>query len=446
MKRLSRKTIQRILCLVDILSAFVAIWLALFLRNFSLPSFSYWWHHVTLFAPLFLLGICIFYLAGLYVVTKPVRNHILIIKLSMIGTLGWLIGFAFFYFSLNAIKFPKTILLLFWGAFCSLVFIIRKILFYIIFSRHQIPVVFLGDTISYEELSKDLIDNSMFGYKPIFIYHGIKDKDSLLSIIKTEGKGDSILYIYKLSTNILEGLSDVLKSLIAEGNQFIEYSDFYEYIERKIPPEDISESWFLSNITLYRKRYYFIIKRFFDIILSLTGIVLTIWLWPILALIICVDSKGGAFFVQKREGCNGNVFNLLKFRSMRTIDNDGTATEKNDMRITKVGKILRVFRLDELPQLLNVLKGDMSLIGPRPERPELAVGLEKEVPWYKQRLLVRPGITGWDQVCGEYHSPSKEDTYKKLQNDLYYIKNCSVSLDISIIFKTISTVVHREGR
>lgn len=445
-QRFSRKTIQKILCIFDILSAFLAVYLSLLIRNLTFPSFAYWWKHVLVFLPLFFFGICFLYLEGLYVVTKPVRNHTLLIKLSMIGILGWLLGFAFFYFSLNAINFPKTILLLFWICFCSIIFITRKIFFHSIFSRQQIPVVFLGDTISYESLSNDLLNNPMFGYKPIFLYHGIQDKDDLLQIIKEEGKGDNILFIYKLSSKMLEGLSELLQSLIAKGNQFIEYSDFYEYIERKIPPEDISESWFLSNITLYRKRLYQIVKRFFDILFSLIGLILTIWFWPLLALLIRIDNPGPVFFLQKREGINSRIFTLYKFRSMRITDNDGAATVKNDTRVTRVGKILRATRLDELPQLLNVFKGDMSLIGPRPERPELAADLEKVVPWYRQRLLVRPGITGWDQVCGEYHSPSKEDTYKKLQNDLYYIKNCSISLDISIIFKTIATVVRREGR
>ena len=107
---------------------------------------------------------------------------------------------------------------------------------------------------------------------------------------------------------------------------------------------------------------------------------------------------------------------------------------------------MRKTRLDEIPQFLNIIKGDMSFIGPRPERPELARELEKKVPFYRQRLLVKPGITGWDQVSGEYHSPSMDDTYKKLQYDLYYIKNQSVFLDISIFFKTITTVIMRGGR
>ena len=131
---------------------------------------------------------------------------------------------------------------------------------------------------------------------------------------------------------------------------------------------------------------------------------------------------------------------------MKTESNDFAPTSKQDSRITKFGNFMRKTRIDELPQMLNVLKGDMSLVGPRPERPELATELEKEIPFYRQRLMVKPGITGWDQVSGEYHSPSVEDTYKKIQYDLYYIKNQSVFLEMSIFFKTIMTVFLKLGR
>jgi lipopolysaccharide/colanic/teichoic acid biosynthesis glycosyltransferase len=117
----------------------------------------------------------------------------------------------------------------------------------------------------------------------------------------------------------------------------------------------------------------------------------------------------------------------------------------DDSRVTGLGKFLRKTRIDEIPQFLNVIKSEMSFIGPRPERPELIQKLELEVPFYRQRLLVKPGLSGWDQVSGEYHSPSQEDTYKKLQYDLYYIKNMSFFLDVSIFFKTLVTMVKRGG-
>ena len=137
---------------------------------------------------------------------------------------------------------------------------------------------------------------------------------------------------------------------------------------------------------------------------------------------------------------------MIKFRSMRIDGNDQKPTAEGDSRITRVGSFLRKTRIDEIPQVLNILKGDMSFIGPRPERPVLATGLEAALPFYTQRLLVKPGITGLDQVSGEYHSPSVEDTFKKLQFDLYYVKNLSLALDISVTCKTILTMLAREGR
>jgi lipopolysaccharide/colanic/teichoic acid biosynthesis glycosyltransferase len=131
---------------------------------------------------------------------------------------------------------------------------------------------------------------------------------------------------------------------------------------------------------------------------------------------------------------------------MKTDDNDYHPTAEKDVRITALGNLLRKTRVDELPQLLNIILGDMSFVGPRPERPELIRKLEKQIPFYGQRMLVKPGLTGSDQISGEYHSPSYEDTLKKLQYDLFYIKNRSIYLDLSIILKTVMTVLSRSGR
>ena len=131
---------------------------------------------------------------------------------------------------------------------------------------------------------------------------------------------------------------------------------------------------------------------------------------------------------------------------MKITGNDYSPTKSNDWRITKFGSFLRKTRIDEIPQMLNIISGEMSFAGPRPERPELIKDLEQAIPFYKERMLVKPGITGWDQISGEYHSPSYEDTLKKLQYDLFYIKNRSIYLDLSIILKTISTVLSRAGR
>jgi lipopolysaccharide/colanic/teichoic acid biosynthesis glycosyltransferase len=237
----------------------------------------------------------------------------------------------------------------------------------------------------------------------------------------------------------------VLLDLIDRPVRFIRLPEFYEHYLRKIPIGTISDLWFLENIDLRAKARYGIIKRGFDILFSLSLLVVCLLPGVFISLGIKVSSRGPVLFRQQRLGRGGRVFRMLKFRTMRMDGNSFAPTEENDPRITRFGGFLRKFRLDEIPQMINIVVGEMSFIGPRPERPELAVHLERSIPYYRQRLLVKPGITGWDQVSGEYHSPSIRDTYKKLQYDLYYVKNMSILLDISIFFKTIMTMLRRKG-
>jgi len=167
--------------------------------------------------------------------------------------------------------------------------------------------------------------------------------------------------------------------------------------------------------------------------------------WLLIALIIKLARCGPVFIIMPRLGQHNKIFNLIKFRTMKEEGNNRSPTIANDPRITKFGSFLRKTRLDEVPQMINVIRGEMSFVGPRPERPELALELEKQIPFYRERLLVKPGLTGSDQISGEYHSPIREDSLKKLQYDLFYIKNRSLYLDISIILKTIATVLSRKG-
>jgi lipopolysaccharide/colanic/teichoic acid biosynthesis glycosyltransferase len=214
---------------------------------------------------------------------------------------------------------------------------------------------------------------------------------------------------------------------------------------RRISLDAVNEQWFLTRVNLQSKQIYRLVKQIIDTVAAILLLLISLPFWPLIILLIKLDSPGSAFFKQERTGYLGRSFTIIKFRTMRTADNAHVPTEQNDARITRVGKFLRKTRIDEIPQFLNIIKADMSFIGPRPERPALILKLEGEVPFYRQRLLVKPGLSGWDQVSGEYHSPSREDTYKKLQNDLYYIKNMSFFLDASIFFKTLITIIEMHG-
>jgi lipopolysaccharide/colanic/teichoic acid biosynthesis glycosyltransferase len=202
----------------------------------------------------------------------------------------------------------------------------------------------------------------------------------------------------------------------------------------------------LENLRENQKNSFNFFKRVCDVVGALATLAISIIFWPLVAIIIKLESKGPVFIKQARLGHQGKTFTIIKFRTMKEEGNDRGITLENDKRITRFGNFLRKTRIDEIPQMINIIKGEMSFIGPRPERPEFAKELENAIPFYNTRLIVKPGISGWDQVSGEYHSPTQEDTLKKLQNDLFYIKNRSLFLDATIILKTIATILSRGGR
>ncbi|MHB8831229.1 MAG: sugar transferase [Patescibacteria group bacterium] len=245
------------------------------------------------------------------------------------------------------------------------------------------------------------------------------------------------------------GLQDALYETIFSAVTLVDRATFEEMATGRIPLEHISQSWFLSHIREGEKVAYESVKRFFDLLSAIPIGLVTLVLFPFLALLVRISSPGPILIRQKRVGLKGKPFTLYKFRSMRQdAEADGrpklASDQKNDPRVTRVGKILRATSLDELPQIWNILRGDMSVIGPRPERPEFVEELTRQMPFYALRHLTRPGVTGWAQVNFRYAS-SFADNIKKLQYDLYYIKHRSFMLDLSILLKTIRIVLRRIG-
>lgn len=192
---------------------------------------------------------------------------------------------------------------------------------------------------------------------------------------------------------------------------------------------------------------YAVLKRGFDLIATAVLAILVLPLFPLIALAIWLDSPGSVFYKQDRVGLNGRIFRIYKFRTMRAdAERHGAVwASEGDPRVTRVGGLMRRSRIDELPQLLNVARGDMTFVGPRPERPEFTSLLERELPGYGQRVLVKPGLTGWAQVRYQYAS-SIEDTETKLEYDLYYVRRRSLRFDASILLRTIPVVFHLQGR
>ncbi|MBO3463838.1 sugar transferase, partial [Aetokthonos hydrillicola] len=240
-----------------------------------------------------------------------------------------------------------------------------------------------------------------------------------------------------------------LMQMRLQGIPVYKLPDYYEGLWYKLPSFLLQDSWFIFNVgfNLVSSGISWKLKRLVDFITASLLLVTLSPLMLLVALAIKLDSPGSAFYSQLRTGLNSKPFRVYKFRSMyRDAEKRGVQwASKRDPRITRVGYLLRLTRIDELPQLWNVLHGDMSLIGPRPERPEFDANLRKAIPYYDVRYLVKPGITGWAQVLYPYGA-SIEDAYEKLAYDLYYIKNYSFWLDIAIFFKTIRVILLGKGR
>lgn len=231
------------------------------------------------------------------------------------------------------------------------------------------------------------------------------------------------------------------------GIEVVDAPTFYEILQGKLMLEEMNPSWIIFSTGFRRTRLVDVYKRSIDVLLSVVGLMLTAPFFPFVALAIKLDSPGPLFFKQVRVGAGEKDFVLFKFRSMRqdAERNGAVWAVKNDSRITRIGGFLRNSRIDEIPQLYNVLKGDMSFIGPRPERPEFVEGLKKDIYYYSKRHSIKPGITGWAQVRYPYGA-TVEDAIEKLRYDLYYIKNLSFLLDIQIIFETVKVVLFGRGR
>ncbi|MCB7481307.1 sugar transferase [Christiangramia sediminis] len=248
-----------------------------------------------------------------------------------------------------------------------------------------------------------------------------------------------------LMLNLYNQLSDLLK----KGFPIRDYTQVYEEITRRIPVQNVDKDFYRyfpfsrSN----QNKFYILVFRVFDIFISLLGLVFGIIISPLIILGNLTANRGKLFYSQERVGKNGVIFNILKLRTM-TKDAEATGpqyAQKNDYRITKFGRFLRRSRIDEIPQFYNVLKGEMSLIGPRPERPVFVRDLSKLIPFYDTRHIIKPGLTGWAQVMANY-GDCYEDSLEKLQYDLYYIKHRGIFLDLSILLKTLSTVIFFRGQ
>lgn len=460
-----------LLVLGDIAALYTALGTTLFVRygtNLTEP----WEIHRLPFAVVFFVWILLFFIAGLY--EQEVWNANRTVKERILRTIvaAGIVSIVLFYSIPAFVITPKTTLLIQITLSIGIIIGWRMLASLLIRSTSKTNVLFLGTSEEVVSLANTLTHTPHLGYRVIALIHMEHDPpcpehtipcipftNQLASYIKERGVS---LVIASREIRSNRELVRILYDVLPLGIHFMDFATFYETLTGKIPVSLISEVWFLENLAGSQKRVYRILKRVFDVLLALMVGTIGIFLFPIIAFGILLSTPydvfhtrvkrarpgdGILFFRQERVGKNETIFNFIKFRSQRLgAEHMSEAKEmKNDPRQYPFGKFLRTFYMDELPQIWNVLKGEMSFIGPRPERPTHVAELAKSLPFYKTRLLVPPGITGWAQISMK-NDASVEDAPEKLQHDLYYIKNRSLALDLNIALKTLWVILSREGR
>ena len=414
--------------------------------------------HLYPFTFVFLLWILLFGAFGFYNLTFMKNGKLFLYRLLRVLATNAGIAAMIFYFFPFGIE-PRRNLIIIATISGMLIFIWRYFFNLIIVRAPASRILFFGINKEIVWLVDHLIKNPQLGQKPLALI--TTDGEEVMHIppplrcfslenqnlpsIVQETQADTIVVSGEIKENTM--LAKILFHVIPQGVGVVEFSKFYETLTGRIPLSMIGEIWFLENLVGIRKNLYEFFKRGLDIVVTLFIGIPALFLFAPIACAIKLDSPGTVFFKQKRVGRNNKPFMLIKYRSMIQDAHalGGYKGNGQDMRHTRVGSFLRKYYLDELPQIWNVLTGEMSFVGPRPERPEYVDQLKQNIPFYEMRLLVPPGITGWAQVNME-NDASVEDAPEKMQYDLYYIKNRSFVLDLLIILRTISAIVRRQGR
>ena len=440
-----------ILLLGDAAAFVAALWLSLLIRNLEAPTSELFLTHFTPFSILFVVWILVFYIAGLY------EKHTVILKSRLPGILGRTqlassaLAVGFFYFIPFFGITPKTILFIHLFISFALILFWRTHGYFVVARSKPSNAVLIGSGSEMKELLDEVNGN------PIYDIKFISSVD--LNRADENGFWDEVVsYIYSEDVSVVaidladENVEPVLPhlyNLIFSKINFIDMHKIYEDIFNRVPLSLLKYNWFLENISTNPSGNYDVLKRLMDISISLILLVISLVLYPFIIIAIKLDDDGPIFIVQDRVGQNNKLVKIVKFRSMSIDDRGEYGKDRLPNKVTRVGKFLRKTRLDELPQLWDVLMGDLSFIGPRPELPALVKQYTEQIPYYNVRHLIKPGLSGWAQIYHEmhpHHGVDTTETKNKLSYDLYYIKNRSLFLDIKIALRSLKILLSIAGR
>lgn len=438
-----------LLLLGDLVFFYVALWFTLFLRYLEIPDYERLISHIEPFSILFVIWIIFFYIAGLY------EKHTIFLQSRLPSTIlntqivNSLAAVSFFYLIPFFGITPKTNLFIYLLISFGLIVLWRLFIFpKVFFKKKKFSAILIGSGKEMKDLKNEVNENDRYGFYFVrsIDVAGLDQIDfqrEVLDVVYSEGV--SLIAVDMKDPAILP-IVPQLYNLIFCGIQFIDTHKVYESIFDRIPLSIIGYSWFLENISSKTHIVYDTLKRLMDIVVAILFGIITLIFYPFIVVAILIEDGGKVFIFQERVGQGGRRFKLVKFRSMTRNEDRGGWVGETDNRVTRVGAFLRKTRLDEFPQLWNVLRGDMSLIGPRPDIIGNFEKLSEEVPYYTIRNVVKPGLSGWAQTHQDVVPQSIEETKERLAYDLFYIKNRSFILDIKIGLQTIKTLLSRVGR
>ena len=433
----------------DILALALSLWLSLYLREFSIPTEKVLVAHALPFSLLFIVWIVVFFIAGLYE-----SKSILLARRSLSATLlvaqcinMVLAALFFFFIPLFGIA-PKALLGIYLIISFIAVLLWRATLYPWLGLQKGEPTLVVGDSAEMQELVAALKGARHAPARVVaMIAPGAQDLTE--EVVRTVARERPRFIIADFTNSRVATAFPQLYNFLLKGIRFFDASAVYEEMFGRVPLSLVDERWLARHISLTAHRLYDPLKRSIDIIAAVICGALTLPLYPFIMCAILSEGGGGVWIAQQRIGKGGVPFTIYKFRTMTGDDGGSYGVEgKTKLRVTRVGYYLRISRLDELPQLWNVLIGTMSIIGPRPEVPALVSTYTEAIPFYAVRHLIKPGLSGSAQLYyhgDPHHAADVESTKMKLSYDLFYLKHRSLTLDLSIAIKTIRRILTKSN-
>jgi exopolysaccharide biosynthesis polyprenyl glycosylphosphotransferase len=431
------------LYLIDIALLYGSLLAMLGLRYKDVFAEEYHIHFLP-FSIIFIIWLVVFYIVNLYD-PRTLRNSIFFYsRLFEAIIVATIISTIFFYLIPFFGIAPKTNLALFIIIFTVLEFGVRSLFNNLVENKFKKPALIVGNNEQARELARFIKENPQLGYT----LREIIDPGNASNLTEALAQPGLDTVVISPEAYNLSEITDTFYRALDKKINFYSLATFYERLTGQVPLGIINQTWFLDNLSEGNKTAYEALKRFGDILFGFIFGLCSLVVYPFVFIAIQIVSPGPVFYTQTRIGQLGKPFKIIKFRTMIPNAEAGTGAvwaKDNDERVTRVGRFLRRTRIDELPQFWNIIKGEMSLVGPRAERPEFHNQLVQEQPFYKERYLIKPGLSGWAQINFRYGASNK-DAIEKLKYDLYYIKNRSFLLDIGIILKTARIALSQAGK